>query len=458
MKSTRSGSRGQVLDSAAEPPAAEPPVAEPPVAEPPAAGAPAAQSAGQDANGRAAARHQAQGTDGHAGRSPSDQQGQATDGQPAPTAGEQPAPANAEEPAAASGGQPDDALAVLAARHGLRPSAQRPTIGTYLSELARRWSFIMGFATARNVAMYTEAKLGQLWQVLAPLLNAGVYFLIFGVIIKGVSRGVPDYLAFLVTGVFVFSFTQRTFISTSKVITDSLPLIRALKFPRAALPLAYVMIELQQMLLSLVVLFALVLIEREPITWHWLLVVPAIVLLTTFNAGIGMFAARTGARVNDFAQLLPFLMRTWLYLSGVIYSIQQFVVDHSQHYGWATTLLQVNPAAVYIALVRNALLTTQRESAFGAAPYNAAKCYAWAGATRQPPQVHSTAAWNAALGQVHHKPPLPRGHPLSQYGSAYCHPTVVSSHLWLFGAGWAVVALLLGFWFFWRKEVFYGRG
>ena len=116
----------------------------------------------------------------------------------------------------------------------------------------------MGFATARNVAMYTEAKLGQLWQVLAPLLNAGVYFLIFGLIITGVSRGVPDYLAFLVTGVFVFSFTQRTFISTSKVITDSLPLIRALQFPRASLPLAYVMIELQQMALSMAVLFVLI--------------------------------------------------------------------------------------------------------------------------------------------------------------------------------------------------------
>jgi len=401
MKSTRSGSRGQVLDSAAEPSAAK--------------------SARQRADGRAA----------------EDQPGQAAD----------------DEPAAATGGQPDGALAALAVQYGLRPSAQRPTIGIYLSELARRWNFIMGFATARNVAMYTEAKLGQLWQVLAPLLNAGVYFLIFGVIIKGVSRGVPDFLAFLVTGVFVFSFTQRTFISTSKVITDSLPLIRALKFPRAALPLAYVMIELQQMLLSLAVLFVLVLVEREPITWHWLLVVPAIVLLTMFNAGIGMFAARTGARVNDFAQLLPFLMRTWLYLSGVIYSIQQFVVDHSQHYGWATTLLQVNPAAVYITLVRNALLNTQRESAFGAKPYDQANCYAWAGVNRPTPVPKG---WSHAVSQV--KNHLPADHPLSQYGSAYCHPTVVSSHLWLLGAGWAVVALLLGFWFFWRKEVFYGRG
>ena len=62
--------------------------------------------------------------------------------------------------------------------------------------------------------MYTEAKLGQLWQMLTPLLNAGVYFLIFGILLH-INRGVPNYLAFLVTGVFVFNFTQRAFISAS---------------------------------------------------------------------------------------------------------------------------------------------------------------------------------------------------------------------------------------------------
>jgi teichoic acid transport system permease protein len=361
----------------------------------------------------------------------------------------------ADEDNEAAAAQPDGSLAALAAQYGLRPSAQRPSIGTYLSELARRWSFIMGFATARNVAMYTEAKLGQLWQVLAPLLNAGVYFLIFGLIIKGVSRGVPDYLPFLVTGVFVFSFTQRTFISTSKVITDSLPLIRALKFPRAALPLAYVMIELQQMLLSMAVLFVLILAKGEPLTWHWLLVVPALALLTMFNAGIGMFAARTGARVNDFAQLLPFLMRTWLYLSGVIYSVQLFVAEHAQNHGWVTTLVQANPAAVYITLIRQSLLKSQRESAFGAHAPNLARCDAWAGMTTRPSGV-SPAAWRHANFLV--KNQLPHDHPLSQFGSAYCHATYISSHLWLFAVGWGVLAVLLGFWYFWRKEVNYGRG
>ncbi len=312
---------------------------------------------------------------------------------------------------------PDESLAALAAQYKLLPSAQRPTIGKYLRELSRRWSFIMGFATARNVAMYTEAKLGQLWQVLAPMLNAGVYFLIFGLLLH-ISRGVVNYPAFLVTGVFVFSFTQRTFISTSKVITDSLPLIRALQFPRAALPLAYVMIELQQMLLSMAVLIVIVLATGEPLSWYWLLVVPVLALQIMFNAGIALFAARIGARVNDFAQLLPFLMRTWLYLSGVLFSIAGLTAYITQR--WAVVLLQVNPASVYITLMRNALLASLRMQVPGSKPFNAAAC--------------------------------------SKTSIAYCHATFSTPTLWYLAAGWAVVALIGGFMYFWRKEVFYGRG
>ena len=137
-------------------------------------------------------------------------------------------------------------------------AAQRPTLLTYSRQLWQRRHFILTFATARNVAMYTEARLGQLWQVLTPLLNAGVYFLIFGVLL-GTSRGVPNYLAFLVTGVFIFNFTQRSFLVASRVINDHLSLIRALHFPRACLPLGYVVVELQQLMLSMLVLFAIVL-------------------------------------------------------------------------------------------------------------------------------------------------------------------------------------------------------
>jgi teichoic acid transport system permease protein len=323
---------------------------------------------------------------------------------------------------------PAGSLADFAFEHGLRPSAARPPVLAYLRQLWHRWNFIMAFATARNIAMYTEARLGQLWQVLTPLLNVAVYYLIFGVILD-TSKGIPDFISFLVVGVFVFNFTQRAFISTSKVITDSLPLIRALQFPRASLPLAYVMIELQQMFLSMGVLIVIILIRGEPPTVYWLLAIPVLLLQTIFNVGVGLFVARLGSQVNDFSQLLPFLLRTWMYLSGVMFSIATLTHIAPQ----IKAILQLNPAALYITLMRNAMLLQQRQSFPGSKPPNHALCQTW---------THVTSA-------------SPRA---DLFDSAYCPATANPAHYWYYAIGWAVLALVAGFYFFWRAEAKYGRG
>jgi teichoic acid transport system permease protein len=322
-------------------------------------------------------------------------------------------------------------LAAYAIEYGLQPSAERAPVFRYLRQLWRRRHFIMAFATARNMAMYTEAKLGQAWQILTPLMNAGVYFLIFGLLLH-IDRGIPNYLGFLVTGVFVFNFTQRSFITTSNVMTDSLPLIRALQFPRASLPLAYVVIELQQMTLAMVVLVPILLITGEPVTWYWLLAIPVLLLQMAFNIGMGLLVARLGSQVNDFSQLLPFLMRTWLYVSGVLYSISTLDL---KNYPWVVKLLQLNPAALYITLMRNALMLSQRDSTPGAQPYSLARCNQW-----------------KTLGHQLHEPKK------YQFYSAYCHYYADPHSYWLWAIGWAALALVAGFWFFWRAETRYGRG
>jgi teichoic acid transport system permease protein len=326
---------------------------------------------------------------------------------------------------------PDVPLAQLAAQYGLRPSAQRPPIHRYIGELWQRGHFILAYATARNIAMYTEARLGQLWQVLTPLLNVGVYWLIFGLLLD-ISKGIPDYIGFLVVGVFVFNYTQRTFITNSTVIIESLPLIRALRFPRACLPLAYVIIELEQMMVSMAVLIVIILALGEPITLSWLLAIPVLLLQTLFNVGVGLATARLGSNVNDFSQLLPFVMRTWMYLSGVLFQIATLesskrLGSHAREF---VAVLQVNPAALYITLMRLALLHSQRESFPGSKPYNKRLCGLW-NTYKAPPYL---------------------------YDSAYCHSVTNPDHYWYFAIGWAVLALVVGFIFFWRAEAKYGRG
>ena len=328
---------------------------------------------------------------------------------------------------------PDQDLGQLAAQHGLRLSGARPSLAKYIKALWQRRHFITGYATARNISMYTEAKLGQLWQVLTPLLNAFVYFLIFGLLF-GAKRGVTHYPAFLLAGVFVFAFTERSVVTGSNVMRANLQLIRALYFPRASLPLAYVIVELQQMLVGMGVLVVVMLVSGEGLSYYWALAVPAILLQTMFNTGAALMVARMGGSVADVSELIPFILRISRYFCGVMYLIITLPATLSTP---AKQVLSLNPAAVYISLVRVSFMSSYRAESAGNQPYNAFKCNAFL--TNPGGKIPGTQTANNAW-------------------QAYCHPIVTNTDLWIAAVSWGVVFFVVGLLFFWRAENKYGRG
>jgi teichoic acid transport system permease protein len=333
---------------------------------------------------------------------------------------------------------PDEPLAELAERHGLKLSGARPSLGEYVKSLWQRRHFIIGYATARNVSMYTDARLGQLWQVLTPLLNAGVYYLIFGLLFQQ-SKGVYHYEAFLVAGVFVFAFTERSIVTGSNVMRANLQLIRALYFPRASLPLAYVLVELQQMLVGMGVLAVIVLAYGEPLTWYWFLVVPAIVLQTLFNIGAALIVARMGGSVADVSELIPFFLRISRYFCGVMYMVTTLPLQNLP--GWVGKVLTLNPPAVSISLVRVALMKSYRTNSPGNAPYSSSACELF---KQHPGGSHLSLTAHTLVSNI----PL----------QAHCAPIVTNNDLWLAAAGWGVGLFALGLVFFWQAEHVYGRG
>ncbi|MER7844638.1 ABC transporter permease [Kitasatospora sp. NPDC096077] len=289
----------------------------------------------------------------------------------------------------------------LADKYGLSVSGARPGLFAYTKQLWSRRHFIWAFATARLVAQYTDAKLGQLWQVVTPLLNCGVFYLVFGVILAS-KQGFPGhtYISWLCIGVFVFQFTQNAVQSGTRAISDNLGLIRALHFPRASLPIAFTVIQLQQLLISMVVLVITVLAGGITPGKTWLLVIPALLLQTLFNTGVSLIFARIGSKTSDISQLIPFVMRAWMFLSGVMFSIQDKIQSWSPV---IQKIMALNPASVYMDLVRHA---------FAPIIYN----------KHQP--VHQTL------------PP----------------------HQWTYGIAWAVGIFIIGYVFFWKAEEEYGRG
>jgi teichoic acid transport system permease protein len=201
----------------------------------------------------------------------------------------------------------------------------------------------------------------------------------------------------------------------------------------------------------IVIIATVLLSHNEPPTWYWLLVIPVLLMQTLFNVGASFILARVGAGFDDVSQLLPFLVRTWFYLSGVMFSVQTFhtITNHPL----LAKVLQLNPAAIYITLARNALMTTQREGLPGSKPSSARLCGVYhAYGTRWGTQrINGTILINN-----HHTAVNVVTNPALD--SAYCHAVTTTTWLWAAGAGWAVAFLVAGFFFFWRAEVRYGRG
>ncbi|WP_326590183.1 ABC transporter permease [Streptomyces sp. NBC_01294] len=286
-------------------------------------------------------------------------------------------------------------LADLAAAHGLTLSGARPTLPRYIAELWARRHFVTAYATARMQATYSTAKLGQVWHLVTPLLNAAVYYFIFGIVMKA-SHDVPDYVPFLITGVFVWDFIGSSVNAGTRAVHSNLGLVRALHFPRASLPISSVVQLFQQLLVTMGALVVLLLAFGQTPALSWLLAVPVLLLMAVFAGGCAMIMARIGSKSPDVSQLMPFVLRTWMYSSGVMWSIDQMLkTDHLPH--WVLLMLKANPAAVYIDLMRFALIDSF--------------------------DAHS----------------LPH-------------------HVWPIAIGWALLAGVGGFIWFWKAEEEYGRG
>ncbi|GIF44921.1 ABC transporter permease [Actinoplanes xinjiangensis] len=284
-------------------------------------------------------------------------------------------------------------LKELARRNGLSASGRLPSLPEYTRDLWAYRHFIRAHSSAKITSSLGNTKLGAVWQVLTPIINAAVYYVIFGLVLGG-HEEMPNFIAYLCIGVFVFQFTQSTVQTGANAITGNLGMIRALHFPRASLPLSAAVVEIRNFVVALFVLMGIVLLTGEPITVQWLLLAPLLLLQSFFNLGLGLFMARYGSKVRDVKQLIPFVMRFWLYGSAVLYPVTKFRDVLS---GWKLEVVEANPLLVFIELARHALLE------------------------------------EAVLANT---------------------PTV----LWIQATVWSLVVGVLGYLYFWRGEKGYGRG
>jgi len=212
----------------------------------------------------------------------------------------------------------------------LAPKRVSRAARTYLADLWGRrefaWYLAMGNLKARNAS----TTLGLFWWVLNPLLLGSVYWLVFGLIF---DRGTLDvssralasgeelpFLAYLLSGMFPFYFTQTSMTGGVNSIVSNARLMVNLSFPRLILPIAALIESAVGFLTSVGVFFVVVGLVNGiwPGVWTlWL--IPTIVIHIVFNFGLSTIVARIAVPFRDLNNLVPYFTRLWLYLSPILY-------------------------------------------------------------------------------------------------------------------------------------------
>ena len=195
-------------------------------------------------------------------------------------------------------------------RAGLPPMRQ------YLRSLWSRRHFIAEFSRSELREQNYGSVFGQLWLVLNPLLLSGVYFLLI-YIIGGASDA--NRYVHLTSSLFFFYLIANSLTGGVKSITSGQRLIMNTAFPRIMLPISASVIAIFKFIPTLIVFFAIRTIVGAPFSWQMLWALPIFLLGVFMGLGMAIAISCTNVYFRDIASLLPYITRSLIYLSPILY-------------------------------------------------------------------------------------------------------------------------------------------
>ena len=202
-----------------------------------------------------------------------------------------------------------------------------PKRGWAALELRELWNYreLLYFLTWRDVLVrYKQAVLGVLWAILQPVLTMVVFTLVFNKAL-GVSSPYPDvpYEVFSLTGLLPWQFFAGALGRSGVSLVSSSNLLTKVYFPRLVIPTSAVLGGLVDFAISFVILIAMMAAFGVLPGWQ-IVLLPLFVFLAVVTAlAVSLWLSALDVLYRDVQYIIPFVVQLWLFVSPVIYSLEQ---------------------------------------------------------------------------------------------------------------------------------------
>jgi ABC-type polysaccharide/polyol phosphate export permease len=194
-----------------------------------------------------------------------------------------------------------------------------PKLGRYWKSLWSRRTFIKEYSKSELREQHFDSVFGQLWLVINPLLLSAVYFILINIISDSADS---ERYVHLTASLFLFYLVANSLTGGVKSVTAGQRLILNTAFPRIMLPVSALVIAIFKFLPTLIVFMVIKAIVGSAFTIEMLWAIPVLLITIFLALGLAITISCINVYFRDIASFLPYLTRTLLYLSPILYAAE----------------------------------------------------------------------------------------------------------------------------------------
>jgi len=189
----------------------------------------------------------------------------------------------------------------------------------YLAALWSRRRFMVELARADLRGRQSSTVLGRLWAVLDPLLQAGIYYLLFTIIRSGTRP--TDFLHVLIAGFFLFQLVLSSVNEGGRSIRNAKSLMLNSTFPRALFPITTVCRAIMRLAPAVLVYIAFHIALQAP-TGRGLLLLPVLFAIQlVMMVGLALLVSTLVVFFRDAGNAVQYISRMMLIATPVIWPL-----------------------------------------------------------------------------------------------------------------------------------------
>lgn len=181
------------------------------------------------------------------------------------------------------------------------------------------WQYreLFWFLVWRDILVrYKQTVIGITWSFIRPLLTMIVFTVVFGMLAKLPSNGVP-YPLLVFAAMLPWNFFSNALSESSGSLIGNANLITKVYFPRIIIPVSSIIVSLVDFAISLLIMAGVMLWYGYLPDWR-IITIPLFLLLAFIPiAGAGLWFSSLNVKYRDFRYVMPFMLQFGLYVSPV---------------------------------------------------------------------------------------------------------------------------------------------